>query len=158
MITEYVDVLDTIYVDNYIYDTTYVDNYIYFTDTITEYILEQIYIDCETGLECTDEPFGFDCESTTLYVPNTFTPNNDGYNDVWKVVYESTCWEQIDFTIYNRWGAVVFRGADDEFWDGSLNGGSSYYVADGVYTYTLVGRREESLEYIQKAGMITLLR
>lgn len=158
VITEYVDVLDTIYVDNYIYDTTYVDNYIYFTDTITEYILEQIYIDCETGLECTDEPFGFDCESTTLYVPNTFTPNNDGYNDVWKVVYESTCWEQIDFTIYNRWGAVVFRGADDEFWDGSLNGGSSYYVADGVYTYTLVGRREESLEYIQKAGMITLLR
>ena len=167
LITEYenVYITDTIviteYENVYIYDTTYVevivDNYIYFTDTITEYILEQIYIDCETGLECTDEPIGFDCESTTLYVPNTFTPNNDGVNDVWKIVYESTCWKQIDFTIYNRWGDVVFRGADDEFWDGSLNGGS-YYVADGVYTYTLVGRREESLEYIQKAGMIMVFR
>jgi gliding motility-associated-like protein len=160
-ITQYINLYDTLYIDNFIFDTTYVevivDNYIYFTDTITEYILEQIYIDCETGLECTDEPIGFDCESTTLYVPNTFTPNNDGVNDVWKIVYESTCWKQIDFTIYNRWGDVVFRGADDEFWDGSLNGGS-YYVADGVYTYTLVGRREESLEYIQKAGMITVFR
>ena len=167
VITEYenVYITDTIviteYENLYIYDTSYVevivDNYIYFTDTITEYILEQIYIDCETGLECTDEPIGFDCESTTLYVPNTFTPNNDGVNDVWKIVYESTCWKQIDFQIYNRWGDVVFRGADDEFWDGSLNGGL-YYVADGVYTYTLVGRREESLEYIQKAGMITVFR
>jgi gliding motility-associated-like protein len=160
-ITQYINLYDTLYIDNFIFDTTYVevivDNYIYFTDTITEYILEQIYIDCESGLECTDEPIGFDCESTTLYVPNTFTPNNDGVNDVWKIVYESTCWKQIDFTIYNRWGDVVFRGADDEFWDGSLNGGS-YYVADGVYTYTLVGRREESLEYIQKAGMITVFR
>jgi gliding motility-associated-like protein len=160
-ITQYINLYDTLYIDNFIFDTTYVevvvDNYIYVTDTITEYILQEIWIDCESGLECTDEPIGFDCESTTLYVPNTFTPNNDGVNDVWKIVYESTCWKQIDFTIYNRWGDVVFRGADDEFWDGSLNGGS-YYVADGVYTYTLVGRREESLEYIQKAGMITVFR
>jgi len=160
-ITQYINLYDTLYIDNFIFDTTYVevvvDNYIYVTDTITEYILQEIWIDCESGLECTDEPIGFDCESTTLYVPNTFTPNNDGVNDVWKIVYESTCWKQIDFTIYNRWGDVVFRGADDEFWDGSLNGGS-YYVADGVYTYTLVGRREESLEYIQKSGMITVFR
>ena len=160
-ITQYINLYDTLYIDNFIFDTTYVevvvDNYIYVTDTITEYILQEIWIDCESGLECTDEPIGFYCESTTLYVPNTFTPNNDGVNDVWKIVYESTCWKQIDFTIYNRWGDVVFRGADDEFWDGSLNGGS-YYVADGVYTYTLVGRREESLEYIQKSGMITVFR
>jgi len=160
-ITQYINLYDTLYIDNFIFDTTYVevvvDNYIYVTDTITEYILQEIWIDCESGLECTDEPIGFDCESTTLYVPNTFTPNNDGVNDVWKIVYESTCWKQIDFTIYNRWGDVVFRGADDEFWDGSLNGGS-YYVADGVYTYTLVGRREKSLEYIQKSGMITVFR
>ena len=44
----------------YIFDTTYVevivDNYIYITDTITEYILQEIWIDCESGLECTDEP------------------------------------------------------------------------------------------------------
>ena len=151
----------TEYENLYIYDTIYVevivDNYIYFTDTITEYILEQIYIDCETGLECTDEPIEFDCESTTLYAPNTFTPNNDGVNDVWKIVYESTCWNQIDFTIYNRWGDVVFRGADDEFWDGSMMNGD-YYVADGVYTYTLVARRRYNLEYLQSTGTISVFR
>tara|TARA_A200000159_G_scaffold38992_1_gene35515 strand:- start:1305 stop:2543 length:1239 start_codon:yes stop_codon:yes gene_type:complete len=163
LITEYenVYITDTLYIDNFIFDTTYVevvvDNYIYVTDTITEYILEQIYIDCETGLECTDEPIGFDCESTTLYAPNTFTPNNDGVNDVWKIVYESTCWKQIDFTIYNRWGNVVFRGADDEFWDGSMMNGD-YYVADGVYTYTLVARRRYNLEYLQSTGTISVFR
>lgn len=160
-ITQYINLYDTLYIDNFIFDTSYVevivDNYIYFTDTITEYILEQIYIDCETGLECTDEPIGFDCESTTLYAPNTFTPNNDGVNDVWKIVYESTCWNQIDFTIYNRWGDVVFRGADDEFWDGSMMNGD-YYVADGVYTYTLVARRRYNLEYLQSTGTISVFR
>ena len=148
-ITEYVT--DTLFITTV--DTVEVIVYEFLTDTVYEYIS----IDCETGLECIDDP-GLTCSDwTSVYLPNTFTPNNDGVNDVWKIVYESTCWKQIDFTIYNRWGDVVFRGADDEFWDGSLNGGS-YYVADGVYTYTLVGRREESLEYIQKSGMITVFR
>ena len=160
-ITQYINLYDTLYIDNFIFDTTYVevvvDNYIYVTDTITEYILQEIWIDCESGLECTEEPPGFDCESTTLYVPNAFTPNNDGVNDVWKIVYESSCWNAIDFTIYNRWGNIVFRGADDEFWDGSMMNGD-YYVADGVYTYTLIARRRYEIEYLQSAGTISIFR
>jgi len=160
-ITQYINLYDTLYIDNFIFDTTYVevvvDNYIYVTDTITEYILQEIWIDCETGLECTEEPPGFDCESTTLYAPNTFTPNNDGVNDVWKIVYDSECWINITFTIYNRWGDVVFSGVNDEFWDGSMNNGD-YYVADGVYTYTLVARRRHEIEYLQRAGTISLFR
>ncbi len=184
--TLYIDnfIYDTIYVDNFIYDTIYVelppdtvviteyenvyifdttyvevivDNYIYFTDTITEYILQEIWIDCESGLECTDEPPGLDCESTTLYAPNTFTPNNDGVNDVWRIVYDSDCWRDIRFTIYNRWGDIVFAGINDDFWDGSFNGGS-HYVADGVYTYTLVGRRDDVIDLVQTNGHITIFR
>ena len=153
VITEYENV--------YIYDTTYVDvivnNYIYVTDTITEYILQEIWIDCETGLECIEEPPGFECEFTNIYVPNTFTPNNDGINDVWKPIYHPECWNAIDFTIYNRWGNVVFRGLNDEVWDGSMMNGD-YYVADGVYTYTLVARRLYEIEYLQTTGTITIFR
>lgn len=160
-ITQYINLYDTLYIDNFIFDTTYVevvvDNYIYVTDTITEYILEEIWIDCESGLECTEEPPGFDCEFTNIYVPNTFTPNNDGINDVWKPMYNSECWNAIDFTIYNRWGNVVFRGLDDEVWDGSMMNGD-YYVADGVYTYTLSARRRYEMEYLQTTGTITIFR
>ena len=160
-ITQYINLYDTLYIDNYIYDTTYVDviinNYIYTTDTITEYILQEIWIDCVTGLECIEEPPGFDCELTNIYVPNTFTPNNDGINDVWKPMYNSDCWVDIEYTIYNRWGNVVFRGLNDEVWDGSMMNGD-YYVADGVYTYTLVARRPDNLEYLQSTGTISIFR
>ena len=160
-ITQYINLYDTLYIDNFIFDTIYVevvvDNYIYVTDTITEYILEEIWIDCESGLECIEEPPGFDCELTNIYVPNTFTPNNDGINDVWKPMYNSECWNAIDFTIYNRWGNVVFRGLNDEVWDGSMMNGD-YYVADGVYTYTLVARRHHEIEYLQTTGTISVFR
>ena len=160
-ITQYINLYDTLYIDNYIYDTTYVDviinNYIYTTDTITEYILQEIWIDCVTGLECIEEPPGFDCELTNIYVPNTFTPNNDGINDIWKPMYNSDCWIDIEYTIYNRWGNVVFRGLNDEVWDGSMMNGD-YYVADGVYTYTLVARRRYNLEYLQSTGTISIFR
>ena len=160
-ITQYINLYDTLYIDNFIFDTIYVevvvDNYIYVTDTITEYILEEIWIDCESGLECIEEPPGFDCELTNIYVPNTFTPNNDGINDVWKPMYNSECWNAIDFTIYNRWGNVVFRGLNDEVWDGSMMNGD-YYVADGVYTYTLVARRHHKIEYLQSTGTISVFR
>jgi gliding motility-associated-like protein len=160
-ITQYINLYDTLYIDNFIFDTTYVevvvDNYIYVTDTITEYILQEIWIDCESGLECTEEPPGFDCESTNIYVPNTFTPNNDGINDVWKPMYNSECWIDIEYIIYNRWGNVVFRGLNDEVWNGSMMNGD-YYVADGVYTYTLVARRRYNLEYLQSTGTISVFR
>lgn len=160
-ITQYINLYDTLYIDNYIYDTTYVDviinNYIYTTDTITEYILQEIWIDCVTGLECIEEPPGFDCELTNIYVPNTFTPNNDGINDIWKPMYNSDCWIDIEYTIYNRWGNVVFRGLNDEVWNGSMMNGD-YYVADGVYTYTLVARRRYNLEYLQSTGTISIFR
>ena len=160
-ITQYINLYDTLFIDNYIYDTTYVDviinNYIYTTDTITEYILQEIWIDCVTGLECIEEPPGFDCELTNIYVPNTFTPNNDGINDIWKPMYNSDCWIDIEYTIYNRWGNVVFRGLNDEVWNGSMMNGD-YYVADGVYTYTLVARRRYNLEYLQSTGTISIFR
>ena len=166
-ITQYINLYDTLYVDNYIYDTTYieipVDNYIYITDTITEYILQEIWIDCETGLECVDEPPGIDCPDwTTIHAANTFTPNNDGINDVWKLIYDLNCWVDVEFWIFNRWGSLIYHGYGDSFdgypyWDGSTNGGQ-HYVADGVYVYTFKGRRRGRSEVIKKSGHVTIFR
>jgi len=162
-ITEYLT--DTLYITEY--DTTYIDviidNYIYVTDTIIEYIVVTEYIDCETGLPCEDDP-GFDeCPDwTTIHIPNTFTPNGDGLNEVWQIIYDLNCWEDVEFWIFNRWGEEIYHDYGDSFdsypyWDGSVRGGN-HYVSDGVYTYIVKGKKMNSVQVIQKTGHITIFR
>ena len=69
----------------------------------------------------------------TFYIPNTFTPNGDGFNDVFFgkgmgiVTYE--------IFIFDRWGAQVFQGNSiDAVWDGKSKGGVEFAKQD-VYTW-----------------------
>jgi len=142
------------------YDTTYIDvvEYVYLTDTITEYIP----VDCVTGEPCDDNPGIDECWPWTVYIPNTFTPNNDGYNDVWKMIYDLNCWVDVEFRIFNRWGGEIYHGYGDSFdsypyWNGSVNNGSTY-VSDGVYTYTFYARHWNSPEVYYRTGHITVFR
>ena len=158
--TLYIDnfITDTLYVDNFIIDTLYIDNFI--TDTLT--IVETQLIDCETGEECIDPPGISECWPWTVYIPNTFTPNNDGLNDVWQIIYDLDCWVDVEFKIFNRWGNMIYHGYDFNFdtypfWDGSIDGGE-YYAIDGVYVYTFYGRREDSPEILEESGHITIFR
>jgi len=162
--TEYLT--DTLYITEYFTDTIFIDNYIYLTDTITEYIVQEMWIDCETGLPCDEDPPGLDCPDwTTIHVPNVFTPNNDGINDVWKLIYDLNCWEDVEFWIYNRWGNEIYYAEGDSYdsypyWDGSVQGWHSgnHYVPDGVYVYTFKGKRIGRTDVVQKSGHITILR
>lgn len=159
--TEYLT--DTLYITEYITDTLFIDNYIYLTDTITEYIVQEMWIDCETGLPCDEDPPGLECPDwTTIHAPNTFTPNNDGINDVWKIIYDLNCWEDLEFRIFNRWGNEVYHNEGDSFdsypyWDGSVNGGS-HYVSDGVYVYIITAKKVGSALVIEERGHITVFR
>ena len=148
--TEYV--YDTTWVDNYIYDTTYVyildtllsteyvydTTYIYLLDTLHEYIVQELWLDCTTGLPCDDQPGVEECEEMVVFVPNVFTPNNDGVNDSFYAQQsDPSCWYDWSMTVYNRWGGVVFQTDDPEYgWDGSYNGGG-HYVPDGVYAWVI---------------------
>lgn len=66
-------------------------------------------------------------------LPNTFTPNGDGHNDVFKP-YPYLFIQKIHIKIYNRWGNLVFTTQDRDInWDGTnLNG---QRLSDGVYYY-----------------------
>jgi gliding motility-associated-like protein len=178
--TLYVDVIDTLYieVEVYITDTLYITEIEYVTDTLfittvdtveviiyeflTDTIYEYITIDCETGLECIDYP-GIDCPDwTSVYIPNTFTPNNDGLNDTWQMVYDLDCWVDVEFKVFNRWGNEIYHSYGNYFdsypyWDGSINGGNSYAI-DGVYTYTFYAKKSNSVEVFQRHGHITIFR
>jgi len=175
-------ITDTILVDNYIYETdtlflteyvtdtifiTTIDTliqyeYILINDTVTEYIVQEIYIDCDTGLPCDEGP-EFDCPDwTSIYIPNTFTPNNDGINDVWKIMLDLNCWRDLEFQIWNRWGNKIYHGYGDSFdsypfWDGSIDDGD-HYAADGVYTYIVKANKLGSAEVFRKSGHITIFR
>ncbi len=66
-------------------------------------------------------------------IPNTFTPNGDGINDVWKIEYLDS-YPGVNVNIYNRFGIRVFGSIGYlKPWDGNLNGqmlpvGTYYYV------------------------------
>ena len=67
-----------------------------------------------------------------LYVPNTFTPNDDGVNDVFLVSgMKATGFHLV---IYDRWGMTVFESFDQEKpWTGDAGGG--YYAPNDVYNW-----------------------
>ncbi|HEY0979198.1 MAG TPA: T9SS type B sorting domain-containing protein [Flavobacteriales bacterium] len=57
----------------------------------------------------------------TLYLPNTFTPNGDGLNDVWHVVGKNI--GEFELFVFDRWGGVVFETTDpSKGWDGMIQG------------------------------------
>ena len=75
------------------------------------------------------------CEFT-LFVPNSFTPNNDGINDVWFPVFDEL--NEIQITIFDRWGEAIFEGnKQDFFWTGNVRGGD-YYAPNGVYAFKIL--------------------
>jgi gliding motility-associated-like protein len=99
------------------------------------------------------------CEEADLhtFVPNVITPNNDGLNDVWRVVTQSDCWRTWKTQIYNRWGSLIWESEDpDAVWNAS-NSGSTYFVSDGIYVYTITGVAWNN-KPIQKSGYVTIMR
>ncbi|MCF8239583.1 MAG: gliding motility-associated C-terminal domain-containing protein [Saprospiraceae bacterium] len=66
-------------------------------------------------------------------LPNTFTPNGDNQNDLFKP-YPYRFIEQIDLKIFNRWGSLVYETTDpDILWDGRDQSGKD--CVDGTYFY-----------------------
>ncbi len=67
-------------------------------------------------------------------LPNTFTPNDDGHNDIFRPYpYQSI--ERVEMVIFNRWGQVVFRTTDPDInWTGQNL--ASHDLSQGVYHYT----------------------
>lgn len=89
-----------------------------------------------------------------IYVASAFTPNNDAINNVLHVITAGIKTLRY-FTIYNRWGQVVFASSNNNYpvWDGMLKG---KLVAPGTYVWVAeaVGYRGNVL---QRKGTITVL-
>ena len=73
---------------------------------------------------------------TPFYLPNAFTPNRDGLNDIFKAVPKYDYISKYQLSIYNRWGQQLFETTGiDNGWDGNYNGKAS---PNGAYIYKIV--------------------
>jgi gliding motility-associated-like protein len=88
-----------------------------------------------------------------IVIPNAFTPNGDGINDVLTVLIDSRIRIKY-FKVYNRWGQQVYETSDiNNFWNGYR--GSSNPLP-GVYYWVLEGD-ENSRKYLRR-GSVTVIR
>ncbi|MEM7368481.1 MAG: PKD domain-containing protein [Bacteroidota bacterium] len=88
-----------------------------------------------------------------FYIPNAFTPNNDGDNDVFELIGLSLNTGEV--AIYNRWGEQIYHTFNlDDPWDGTKNG---IPVPEGVYVYVVTGQGLDGLFYT-RTGTVTLIR
>lgn len=93
----------------------------------------------------------------TVEVPNVFSPNNDGVNDLFVPVYQCV-FVGYDLTIFNRWGEKIYSTQSQlDGWDRKYRGvdcPSDVYIWSLKYT----GYHEGQVFYRKTAGDVTLLR
>jgi gliding motility-associated-like protein len=92
-------------------------------------------------------------DSIKIYIPNIFSPNADGINDVF--LFYANAVKNVYYTIYNRWGEKVFESRDITVgWDGTYKG---KLAPEGVYTYYI---QFTFLNFTQekRKGSVTLVR
>ncbi|WP_428662575.1 gliding motility-associated C-terminal domain-containing protein [Runella sp.] len=89
-----------------------------------------------------------------IYAPDVFTPNEDGLNDVFRLIIVSG--QAIGLDIYNRWGEKIFKNEQsDPQWDGKLNG---TLLPEGTYPYVFRYKIRNNDTVFEFRGVITLQR
>jgi len=86
--------------------------------------------------QCSNEIRGItfiDLPVECIWIPNAFTPNGDGINDLW-IIENLEIYSGAVLNIYNRWGQLIHTGGCADKWDGKCN---DRFVASGTYLYIL---------------------
>lgn len=92
---------------------------------------------------------GYGLIPVAWFVPNAFSPNGDGNNDVLYVVGPEYCQSPV-MSIHNKWGQLVWEGDSKTGWDGIIGG---MPAPEGAYAYVLKGRLDD-----MKLGWFVLMR
>jgi gliding motility-associated-like protein len=126
------------------------------TDPISNYVIDLTAI---TEHGCIDTVSHVIVMNPVLiyYVPNTFTPDDDEFNQTFQPVFTSG-FDPYDFNmlIYNRWGEAVFETNDaSKGWDGTYNG---VIVKEGAYTWKIEFKTTANDERKFVMGHVNVLR
>ena len=111
---------------------------------------------------CPSEPFSVlvvvaRCPSLIYYIPNSFTPDGDGYNQLWVPVFTEG-FDPFDFhlTVFNRWGEIIWESYDATVgWDGTYDG---KIVQNGSYVWKVEFGDSFNDSRHMDFGTVTILR
>ncbi len=126
------------------------------TRTTTYTVTAYTDFECADSAKVTVEVL---CDESQLFIPNTFTPNGDGMNDVFYP--RGTGLDKIvTFRVYNRWGEIVYDRGNMKLndkqagWDGTYNGKQ---LPPDVFVYIVEAQCDDG-ETLKLKGDITLIR
>ena len=120
-------------------------NNIYITSGIYTVILIVTDGNCSDTISLVIDAFG----ESVILIPNVFTPNGDGSNDVFTV--KGINLESVEGEIYNRWGQKMFSWNNVRgHWDGRTLSGSE--APAGTYFYIITAEGIDGTEYFKKGG------
>ncbi len=136
-------------------DTINEPEFIYFYNNFGLYTVEQWV---ENQFQCRDS---ITTDLTvkirrSVFVPNTFTPNNDGLNDIFIPETRGLSEDFYEFTIYNRWGTLIFKSTSPSIgWDGTYKG---EVVEDDGYVWRLKYTKEDGIEIHEDQGHVMIYK
>jgi gliding motility-associated-like protein len=94
------------------------------------------------------------CPEDAVFIPNTFTPNNDGLNDIFRVSTIGDCIESFEMDVFDKWGEKLFNTKKlEKGWDGKVRGA---LAKEDVYVY-LVKYTMINKKAYTKTGHVTLM-
>lgn len=123
-------------------DTSWNISYVFSTDEILEKTPIELIVEANSGSTCKTAADTVLIICNLENLPNAFTPNNDGINDIFMSGEE--------ILIYNRWGQIIYNGNDG--WDGTYNGNK---VSSGTYYYVIKNYHQYREDY--KRGSVTVI-
>jgi gliding motility-associated-like protein len=95
-------------------------------------------------------------QDETIYVPNTFTPDGDTFNELFRPYITGIDPYDFHMIIFNRWGEIVFESYDATGgWNGAYGG---KLVQDGVYVWQIVTSDLATDKKLEYYGHVTVLR
>jgi len=98
-------------------------------DILTPYIIEDSQVDSTVEIH-EQSIIGSFC-----YVPNSFTPDGNEINNVFKPIFNNIEPQYFNFIIYDRWGKIIYKSYDhNDYWDGTYNNG---LCPIGIYLYEI---------------------
>ncbi|HLP11632.1 MAG TPA: gliding motility-associated C-terminal domain-containing protein [Flavobacteriales bacterium] len=91
-----------------------------------------------------------------MYVPNTFTPDGDGVNDIFLPIFQGEDPLSYEFFIFNRWGEIIFQSNNKQVgWDGLHK---SMQSKEDVYVWKIRVKKAMVEEKLEFNGHVNLLR
>ena len=122
-------------------------------DVTTTYHVKATSMDGCTAEDSITVYFTGNNSASAIQIPNAFTPNNDGINDCFGVKYLGAV-TNLQFSIYNRWGKLIFSAKDPSVcWDGTYKG--QQLTADTfIYQFSV----DTQCGKVYKKGTVTLVR